>query len=126
MATRRVTRTGIVLELGPNSAREPGRVHQELHAPCGCAFHQKPALHWHPCRLHAAAGGLLAGLESAAKRMETALSDIRRGDRIDASAQCFYGALNARKLSAKVRNLPAFAKATAAQALNARKLKAAR
>ena len=47
-----ITRTGIVLTFGPNAKREPGRVHEELHAPCGCAFHEHPAPHWHPCELH--------------------------------------------------------------------------
>lgn len=47
-----VTKSGIVLTFGPNDKREPGRVHDELHAPCGCAFHERPAPHWHPCQLH--------------------------------------------------------------------------
>lgn len=48
------TKSGIVLTYGPNDKREPGRVHEELHAPCGCAFHERPAPHWHPCAHHAA------------------------------------------------------------------------
>lgn len=48
-----ITKSGIVLTYGPNKRREPGRVHDELHAPCGCAFHERPAPHWHPCQLHA-------------------------------------------------------------------------
>lgn len=57
-----ITKSGIVLTHGPNGKREPGHVHEELHAPCGCAFHERPAPHWHPCPKHAAppAGSLKA------------------------------------------------------------------
>lgn len=48
-----VTKTGITLTFGPNAKREFDRVHEELHAPCGCAFHERPAPHWHPCPTHA-------------------------------------------------------------------------
>lgn len=48
-----ITKSGIVLTYGPNDKREPGRVHYEFHAPCGCAFHERPAPHWHQCPLHA-------------------------------------------------------------------------
>lgn len=44
------TKTGIVLSLGQNASREPWRIHEELHAPCGCAFHESPAPHGHPCK----------------------------------------------------------------------------
>lgn len=47
-----MTKTGIALVAGPNDKREPGRIHDELHAPCGCAFHERPAPHWHPCQEH--------------------------------------------------------------------------
>lgn len=47
-----ITKSGIVLTYGANTRREPGRVHDELHAPCGCAFHDRPAPHWHPCPAH--------------------------------------------------------------------------
>lgn len=47
-----VTKSGVVLTRGPNDKREPGRVHDELHAPCGCAFHEQPGPHWHPCPRH--------------------------------------------------------------------------
>ena len=49
-----VTKSGIVLTYGPNDKREPGRIHYEFHAPCGCAFHERPAPHWHPCPTHTA------------------------------------------------------------------------
>jgi len=48
----KITTSGIVLVHGPNAKREPGRIHHELHAPCGCAFHTRPAPHWHPCPAH--------------------------------------------------------------------------
>lgn len=34
---------------GENSKREPGKIHVEWHAPCGCAFHPDPFPHVHPC-----------------------------------------------------------------------------
>lgn len=37
------------LTWGENALREPGKVHLEWHAPCGCAFHPKPFPHVHPC-----------------------------------------------------------------------------
>lgn len=37
------------LTWGENRNREPGEVHIEWHAPCGCAFHPKPFPHMHPC-----------------------------------------------------------------------------
>lgn len=37
------------LTWGENPNREPGRVHIEWHAPCGCAFHPTPFPHVHPC-----------------------------------------------------------------------------
>lgn len=39
----------IGLEWGENGNREPGQIHIEWHAPCGCAFHPKPFPHIHPC-----------------------------------------------------------------------------
>lgn len=50
-----VTKSGIPLVFGDNPKREPGKVHEEYHAPCGCAFHERPRPHWHPCLLHAGA-----------------------------------------------------------------------
>lgn len=37
------------LAWGENPNREPGKIHIEWHAPCGCAFHPKPFPHVHPC-----------------------------------------------------------------------------
>lgn len=55
-------RTRIPLRWGENE--RDGQIHQEYHAPCGCAWHQHDkrgsddparwtiAPHWHPCPLH--------------------------------------------------------------------------
>lgn len=43
------TPTAIGLTWGENQNREPGQVHVEWHAPCGCAFHPQPFPHVHPC-----------------------------------------------------------------------------
>jgi hypothetical protein len=43
------TGSEIDLTWGENRIREPGKVHIEWHAPCGCAFHPTPFPHVHPC-----------------------------------------------------------------------------
>lgn len=68
-----ITKSGIVLTRGPNDKRGGGRVHDELHAPCGCAFHERPAPHWHPCPSHAPGGEprvLINGTNLTRLRME--------------------------------------------------------
>lgn len=48
-----ITKTGIVLKHGQNV--RDGKTHEEYHAPCGCAFHEYPHWHWHPCQEHSSA-----------------------------------------------------------------------
>lgn len=56
--------TGFELDWSDNT--RGGKVHQEWHAPCGCAYHPVPSPHVHPCAEHDTKHGRLLSLRSGA------------------------------------------------------------